>query len=65
VAPVEDQHPIQQFAADGADPSFSDCVRPECQHRCAQDTIVLASEHGVEDAGERAVVIPDQVKAPG
>ena len=24
---VEDQHPIQQLAADGADPSFGDCVR--------------------------------------
>jgi hypothetical protein len=28
VAPVEDQHPIQQLAADGADPSFGDGVRP-------------------------------------
>ena len=24
---VEDQHPIQQLAADGVDPSFGDCVR--------------------------------------
>ena len=26
VAAVEDQHPVQQFAADGADPSFGDGV---------------------------------------
>jgi hypothetical protein len=27
VAPVEDQHPVQQLAADGGDPAFGDRVR--------------------------------------
>jgi hypothetical protein len=36
LALVEDQHPIQQLAADGADPSLGDGVRPRCPHRGAQ-----------------------------
>jgi hypothetical protein len=60
LAPVEDQHPIQQLTADGADPSFGDRVRPGRTHRCAQDAHGLAGEHGIEDAGELAVAIPDQ-----
>jgi hypothetical protein len=28
MAAVNDQHPVQQFAADGADPSFGDRVVP-------------------------------------
>ncbi|MDT5000435.1 MAG: hypothetical protein QOK12_2540 [Mycobacterium sp.] len=31
VAAVEDQHPVEQFAADGADPSFGDRVGPRRQ----------------------------------
>jgi hypothetical protein len=59
LALVEDQHPIQQLAADGADPSLSDCVRSGRAYRCAQDADGFAGEHGVEDAGELAVAIPD------
>jgi hypothetical protein len=33
LALVEDQHSVQQFAADGADPSFGDGVRAGCPHR--------------------------------
>ena len=57
LAPVEDQHPIQQLAADGADPSLSDAVRSRCPHRGAQDANGLAGEHGIEDGGELAVAI--------
>jgi hypothetical protein len=46
--PVEDEHSIQQFAADGADPSFGDCVRPGRAHWCAQDADGVAGEHGIE-----------------
>jgi hypothetical protein len=56
---VEDQHPIQQLAAHGADPSFGDGVRSRCPHRGAQDPDGLAGEHGIEDGGELAVAIPD------
>ncbi len=59
VVAVDNQHPVQQFAADGADPSFGDRVRPGCPHRGAQDAHALASEHGIEDAGELAVAVPD------
>jgi hypothetical protein len=27
VSPVDDQYPVEQFAADGADPTFGDGVR--------------------------------------
>ena len=32
MAAVDDQHPVQQFAADSCDPSFGDRVRPGCPH---------------------------------
>jgi hypothetical protein len=57
VTAVEDQHPVEQFAADGADPSFGDRVRPRRPHRCAQNADVLAGEHGIENVGERAIAI--------
>ena len=31
MAPVDDQHPVEQFTAHGADPSFGDCVGPRRQ----------------------------------
>jgi hypothetical protein len=37
VAAVDDQYPVEQLTADGADPSFGDCVCPRCSHRCTQD----------------------------
>jgi hypothetical protein len=57
---VEDQYPVEQFSADGADPSFGDRVRSGRSYGCAQDADAFAGEHGVEDAGELAVAIPDQ-----
>jgi hypothetical protein len=55
LAPVEDEHPVQQLAADGADPSFGDSVCPGRAHRCAQDADGFAGEHGIDYAGELAV----------
>jgi hypothetical protein len=60
LAPVEDQHPIQQLAADSADPSLSDAVRPRYPHRGARDADGLAGKHSIEDGGELAVAISDQ-----
>ncbi|MDQ3886588.1 MAG: hypothetical protein M3308_06160 [Actinomycetota bacterium] len=60
---VDDQHSVEQFAADSADPSFGDRVRAGRLHWGAQDADGFAGEHGVEDAGELAVAIPDQEPA--
>ena len=60
LAPVKDQHPIQQLAAHSADPSFGDRVRAGRAHRGPQDPDGLVGEHSIEDAGELAVAIPDQ-----
>jgi len=65
MAAVDDQHPVQQFAPEGADPSFGDPVRPRCPHWGAQDAHPLAGEHDIKHAGELAVAVPDQEKAPG
>ena len=56
VAAVDDQHPVEQFAADGADPSFGDRVRPWRSHWCVQNADALAGEH----AGELGIPIPNQ-----
>jgi hypothetical protein len=64
LALVEDQHPIQQLAAYGADPAFGDCVRAGRLHRGAQDADGLAGEHGIENGGELAVAIPDEEPEP-
>jgi hypothetical protein len=37
MAAVEDQDPVQQFAAEGSDPSFGNRVRLRYPHRGAQD----------------------------
>src|SRR4051812_47145617 len=60
MAAVEDQYPVQQFAADSSIPLFGDRVCLRCPHRGALDANPLAGEHGVEHAGERAVAVPNQ-----
>ena len=57
---VDDQHWVEQFAADSSDSSSGDPVRPRCPYRGAQDTHALAGEHGIERGGELAVAVPDQ-----
>jgi hypothetical protein len=37
MATVDDQYPVQQFAAGSGDPSFGERVRPGRPHRGAQD----------------------------
>jgi hypothetical protein len=49
LAPVKDQHPIQQLTANGGHPSLGDRVRPGSPHRCAHDTHALTGEHGIEE----------------
>ena len=60
VAPVDNQHPVEDFSADSADPLFNNRVRRGCSDRGTEDADAFAGEHGVEDAGELAIPIPDQ-----
>jgi hypothetical protein len=60
VSLVDDQNPVEQFAADGADEAFRDRVRPRCAHRRLDDLDVDGGEHGVEGGGEFAVAVADQ-----
>jgi hypothetical protein len=54
----DDQHPVQQFAADSSDPSFGNRVRLRCPHWGPKDANPLAGEHGIENGGELAVAVP-------
>jgi hypothetical protein len=63
MAAVDDQHPVEQFTAEGSDPSFGDSVRPRCPHRGAQDMNTFAGEHGIEHAVSAELVI--HVMRPG
>jgi hypothetical protein len=65
LALVEDEHPIQQLAAHGADPSFGDGVCPGCPYRGARDAEGFAGDDRVEHVGERGVSVADREKAPG
>jgi hypothetical protein len=60
MAAINDQYPVQQFAADSPNPSFGDRVRLGCSHRRAQDANTLAGEYGIKNAGELAVAVPNQ-----
>jgi hypothetical protein len=48
VAEFEDQHPVEQLATDGADPSLGDRVRPKRPYRGARDAEGFAGEHGIK-----------------
>src|SRR4051812_29239292 len=60
MAAVDDQYPVEKFAADSGDPSFGDRVRLGSPHWCAQDANALAGEHGIKSTGELAVAVPNQ-----
>jgi len=60
MAAVDDQYPVQQFAAGSSDPSFGDRIRPRRPYRGTQDTNAFAGEHGIEYAGELAVAVSNQ-----
>ena len=48
VAAVDDEDPVEQFAAGSSDPSFGNRICPGRPHWCAQDANPLAGEHGIE-----------------
>ena len=57
---VEDQQPIQAFAADGADPPLGVGVRLRGAWWATEYWDLRVSEHVVEAGGERRIAIPDQ-----
>jgi hypothetical protein len=52
VSLVDDQEPVEEFAADRLDEAFGDGVGPRCAHWCAGDRDV---DGGVETASKAAV----------
>jgi hypothetical protein len=57
---IDDQQPVEEFPAHGADHPFADRVRPGGLRRAGQDPDALCGEHGIERAGELARAVPDQ-----
>jgi hypothetical protein len=49
---VDDEDPVQQFAAQAADEPFGDLVRARRPDRRGDDLHAGRGEHGVEDAAE-------------
>src|SRR4030095_2822821 len=64
VSLVDDQHSVEQFAADAADEAFGDGIRPGGPYRCPDDPDVDGGEDGVEGCGELGVAVPDQEPEP-
>jgi hypothetical protein len=64
VSLVDDQDPVEEFAADGADEAFGDRVRPRRAHRCLGDLDIDDCEHGVECGSELAVPVADEEPEP-
>ena len=56
---IDDQQPVQELPAQGADDPFADRVRSGYLRRAGQNPDALRGEHGIERAGELACVIPD------
>jgi hypothetical protein len=59
-----DQHPVEAFAAEGANPALRDGVRPRCSNRGADDANVSGGEDRVERGGERGIAVTDQEPEP-
>ena len=57
---IDDQHPVKELPAEGADDPLADRVRSGRLRRAGQNPDALGDEYGVERAGELACVIPDQ-----
>jgi hypothetical protein len=57
---IDDQHPLEEFPAQGAGDPFADGVRSGRLRRAGQDPDALCGEHGIERAGELACAVPDQ-----
>jgi hypothetical protein len=60
VAGSGDQHVVEAFAAQCADPALGDRVRSRCANWCADDADVGAGEDCVEGGGELGVPVADQ-----
>jgi hypothetical protein len=57
---VDDQHPVEQLAAQGADHPLADSVRPGCLRRAGENPGARCREHGVEGGSQLPGAIPDQ-----
>ena len=57
---INDQQPVEELPAEGADDPFADRVRSRCLWWAVEDPDARRREHGVEGAGELACAIPDQ-----
>ena len=60
VSLFNDQHPVEQLTADGANPSLRERVHPRCLHRRAQDLDALGAEDRIEAVGELGVPVADE-----
>jgi hypothetical protein len=57
---IEDQGPVEEFTAEGADEALADRVHPWCLHSCAHDGGTGGVEDGVKGAGEVRAAVTDQ-----
>src|SRR3569833_2678220 len=63
---VDDEDPIEEFAAYAADPAFHDRVHTGCLSSGAYDPDAYGAEHLIEQCGELAVPITNQeLECPG
>ena len=57
---IDDQQPVKEFPAQGADDPFADGVCSGRLRRAGENPDARCREHGIEGAGELACAIPDQ-----
>jgi len=57
---VDDQEPVEEFTAQGADDRFADGVCPGRLRRAGENPDASCCEDGVEGISELASAIPDQ-----
>ncbi|MGO9667004.1 MAG: hypothetical protein ACLPS1_00135 [Streptosporangiaceae bacterium] len=57
---ADDQQPVEELAAQGADDSLADGIRSGRLRWAGENPDVFRREHGVEGGGELACAIPDQ-----
>jgi hypothetical protein len=62
---VDDQDPVEQFAAQGSNHPFADRVRPERSGRIGQDLNAVGGEDRVERPGESGVSVSEQERDGG
>jgi hypothetical protein len=56
----DNQQPVEDLPAQGADDPFADRVRSGCLRRAGENPDAFCGEHGIEGAGELAGAVPDQ-----